>query len=319
MSVMDNVQKVVEAVAGDKLGDVSWNYDKVPDQSGKTFVVTGGSSGLGFEFCKQLAAKNANVVLAARNVERSDDAIDNIRQETKAGKISFEHVDLASLKSVKDFADRVNSQHPSLQCLINNAGVQIPEGMEKTQDGIEVHIGVNFLGHFYLTHLLLPKIQASAPGSRIVFMSSPEESRGFVPWDDLTGKSIDRTSFDWYGAANLCKLMVGKEIARRLEGSGVDLFVVQPGMTTTDLFRKMDFSKKESTAHNKLQQVGGQTLENGAISTIYAATEPSLQGKGGLWLGPYYTKTPIALNVFQTMPQEPGNDEAKDPAKSWAS
>jgi NAD(P)-dependent dehydrogenase (short-subunit alcohol dehydrogenase family) len=113
---------------------------------------------------------------------------------------------------------------------------------------------------------------------RIVFMSSPEESRGFIPWDDMKGTAVEKSDFNWYGTSNLLRLMSGKELADRLQGSGVDVFVVQPGMSQTDFFPKMDYSQTESTLHNKMQEAAGQPAYRGAYSALYAATEPSLEG-----------------------------------------
>ncbi|KAL4441496.1 hypothetical protein ABPG77_002000 [Micractinium sp. CCAP 211/92] len=225
-------------------------------------------------------------------------------------------------RSIEEFAQRFRDRGSKLTCLMNNAGVQIPKGPEKTSEGFEIHVGTNFLGHFLLTHLLLDVLRENAP-ARIVFMSSPQGARSpGIPWDDLAEGSSPRggefvrpgeSSMDLYGTANLCKLMVAKEMAQRLEGSGVDVFVVQPGTTQSDLFPKQDYEKSESKMLDTLQKYAGQSPERGALSTLYCATEPELQGKPGGYYGPWYSSSGMAVNVGNTAELEPTSKEAQDP------
>ncbi|KAI7836301.1 hypothetical protein COHA_009809 [Chlorella ohadii] len=305
-----------------------WSPSRIADQSGRVYIITGADSGLGFEMTKALAQKNATVVMACRNEERAEDAIKRIRDDTQGGSLHYMHVDLASLKSVRSFAEAFLARSLPLHCLINNAGLGLPHEAH-TEDGFETTIGVNFYSHLLLTHLLLPHIKKSAP-ARIVFMCSPEESRGFIPWDDMKGAAVDKSDFNWYGTSNLLHLMAAKELADRLQGSGADVFMVQPGMSQTDFFPKMDYSQTESTMHNKMQQVAGQPAYRGAHSSLYAATEPSLEGTsaGGpaRVFGPWYWAQPLKLfgrgswqfpmtaNLMQCHLQEPSNALARDAA-----
>lgn len=222
---------------------------------------------------------------------------------------------------MRAFAGEFLGTQLPLHGLVCNAGVGLPR-QSHTEDGFETTVGINFYSHFYLAHLLLDKLKASAP-SRLVFMSSAEESRGFVPWEDMKGAKVERGDFNWYGSANLWKLMAAKELAERLRGTGVEVFAVQPGMSRTDFFPKMDYSQPESTTHNKMQQLAGQPASRGAISTLFAATEPSLAGGGrsGSYFGPYYFRLPnwfsahfpFTLNVGQTLELQPANSLARDP------
>eukprot|EP00887_Chlorella_sp_A99_P008265 scaffold12.g8265.t1 len=255
------------------LGGLTWSAKDIPSLAGCNYIVTGGSSGIGFVACKRLAEHGGRVILAARDAARSRDAINNIRAEVPDANVDFMEVDLSSFKSIRKFADDFRATGQPLHCLVNNAGVQIPEGVEKTEDGFEVHVGT------------------------VVFMSSPQEARSpGIPWDDLMGEHIKpgESSMDWYGTANLCKIMVAKELATRLEGTG-------------------DFSKKESSMLDWTQKLMGQSEESGALSTLYCATEPSLEGKSGSYFGPWYGSSGMAVNVGNTMELEPSSDEAKNP------
>ena len=326
---MDYVRNAIN-YAKSKFGQVTWTPRRIPDLSGRVCIVTGGDSGIGYEVVKRLAEHHAYVIMAGRNEQKCRAAISNIRSTDgiSNGQIEFMPLDLSSLKSVQQFADMFHSRGVPLHLLINNAGFGVPEGQERTDEDLEIHIGTLFFGHLLLTHLLLDILKASAP-SRIIFMSSAEEARGFVPWDDLSGMQAKElgTNFDWYGAANLCKLMVAREMSRRMKTSTVlspvpDIFAVQPGIASTGFFSKMDYSKPETTLHNKAQQMGGQSPETGAISTLYAATEPNLQdfqyiGPWYFWFPAWWTVTkkfPMALNVFQTASLQPSSPEGKDMA-----
>ncbi|KAL4440134.1 hypothetical protein ABPG75_003135 [Micractinium tetrahymenae] len=137
------------------------------------------------------------------------------------------------------------------------------------------------------------------------------------------GVIVEKSDFTWYGSANLWKLMAAKELAECLHGTGVEVFAVQPGMSRTDFFSKMDYSQTDSTTHNKMQQLGGQPASRGAISALFAATEPSLAGEGrsGAYFGPYYFRLPnwfsahfpFTFNMGQTMELQPANSLARDP------
>ncbi|PSC67583.1 hypothetical protein C2E20_8740 [Micractinium conductrix] len=250
----------------------------------------------------QRAVEESGVHRELRRARRQDgptrngkQAIEAIRRQEgpNCGAIEFLPLELSSLRSVRRCAEAFLARGLPLHCLVCNAGLGLPQEPH-TEDGFETTVGVNFYGHLYLLHLLLDHLKRSAP-SRLVIMSSPEESRGFIPWDDMAGKNVDKSDFNWYGSANLWKLMVAQEVAERLKGTGVSVFAVHPGMSKTEFFPKMDYSQTESTLHNKMQQAGGQSAATGATSTLFAATEPGLEGESGAFYGPYYFAAPMKL------------------------
>src|SRR5262245_60975305 len=164
----------------------------IPDQSGRTAVVTGANSGIGFETVRALAAKGARVVLACRNEERGRDAERRLRAAVPDADARFEPLDLGSLTSVRRFAEKLSADEPRLDLLVNNAGVMMtPRG--KTADGFETQLGTNHFGHFALTGLLLPRILA-APKPRVVTVSSLVHLTGRIDFDDLDAeRSYDAT------------------------------------------------------------------------------------------------------------------------------
>ena len=198
--------------------------------------MTGATSGIGLETARRLAEKHAFVIMASRDEEEGAAAVAWIRERTSNGTLEFQHLDLASLASIRAFAERFRARGLPLHILVANAGVMSPRD-ERTADGFEIHQGVKFLGHFYLIHLLLDVVKTSAP-SRVVVMSSAEEARAAgVPWNDLGGRRVPppgESTIAWYGTSNLCSLMYAREMDRRLKAAAVlsdvpDVFAVEPG------------------------------------------------------------------------------------------
>jgi len=210
------------------------------DLSGKRYVVTGANSGIGFECTKQLAKQGADVVLACRRPAEGEKAAAEIRAESPSGTIEVRELDLGSLDSVRAFAEAFTRDHDRLDGLLNNAGVMnTDEG--KTQDGFETQLGINHLGHFLLTELLVETLKASAP-ARIVIVSScfhdkAQGREGEIHFDDL---HFDERSYDgWeaYAQSKLANVLHAKELAKRLEGTGVTTASVHPGWVRTNLIR----------------------------------------------------------------------------------
>ncbi|GAB4817856.1 hypothetical protein N2152v2_004902 [Parachlorella kessleri] len=293
-----------------------WSYDEMPDLSGRVFIVTGGNSGVGFEMVRHLALHNAHVIIASHGKPRMADATNTLRELIKdsKGRVDYMMLDLSSLKSVRAFADSFRALGLPLHGLLNNAGVHVRD-IERTEDNFELAIGTNFYGHFYLTHLLLDILKASGP-SRVCNITSPQEARGCLDWNDLKGEFARLSTMDDYSSSEQMSLMSGLELGRRLAGSGVDVFVGSPGFSQTgvcrqtggqaggreDLFRKMDYRKPESTTINWLQNLLGQSAARGALSMVYTATAPELEGRGGEYYSPYYFKNhlvwPFLRGVF---------------------
>ncbi|MBO9874388.1 MULTISPECIES: oxidoreductase [Xanthomonas] len=207
----------------------------VPDQSGKTFIVTGANTGIGFEIARALATRRARVLLACRDERKAQAAMNRIRAETSGANLAFLPLDLADLTSVRNAA-ALAGKEPRIDALINNAGVQGTK-LKRTRQGVEMTFGVNHLGCFAFTALMLPKL-AETSGSRIVVTSSGLHKDAKIAWDDLNAE----TSYKWmprYAASKLANLLFVFELDRRLRAAGMPVTAVacHPGLAGTDLAR----------------------------------------------------------------------------------
>jgi NAD(P)-dependent dehydrogenase (short-subunit alcohol dehydrogenase family) len=160
-----------------------WDSSNIPDQTGRTVVVTGANTGIGYEAARVLANKKAHVILAVRSLEKGNVAAEKIRAQNDDANVSVMTLDLADLSSIGKFSDDFKHEHKSLDLLINNAGVMLPP-YSKTKDGFEIQFGTNHLGHFALTGLLIETMKHTA-GSRIVNISSIAHKSGNIQFDDL--------------------------------------------------------------------------------------------------------------------------------------
>jgi NAD(P)-dependent dehydrogenase (short-subunit alcohol dehydrogenase family) len=254
-----------------------WSAADVPDQTGRIAVVTGSNSGIGYEAAAVLARRGATVILACRNLDKTRQAA----QRMGPGTTEVEELDLSSLASVRDFAERIRSSHPKLDLLINNAGVMWTP-RSTTQDGFELQFGTNHLGHFALTGLLLDLLLA-VEGSRVVTVSSFGHKMGRIHFDDLQlehGYGRHRA----YAQSKLANLMFTYELQRRLAAAGAPTIAVaaHPGTAHTDLTR---YSPGPLHRLNKaFGRVVAQTAAMGALPTLRAATDPDV--KGGDYYGP---------------------------------
>jgi NAD(P)-dependent dehydrogenase (short-subunit alcohol dehydrogenase family) len=259
-----------------------WTAADVPDQTGRIAVVTGANSGLGLAAARALAAAGADVVLACRNTGKGDDAATSIRAAVPAATVSVESLDLSSLASIREFAERFGSGHDGLDLLINNAGVMAPPRRE-TADGFELQLGTNHLGHFALTGLLLGEMQGRED-ARVVTVSSTAHKFGRINFDNLQG---ERRYFRWsaYGQSKLANLLFARELDRRLRaaGSAVKSLAAHPGYAATNL-QSASPPLIDRTVMAVTNRLLGQSPEMGALSELYAATRPNLDG--GLFIGP---------------------------------
>jgi NAD(P)-dependent dehydrogenase (short-subunit alcohol dehydrogenase family) len=181
----------------------NWTANQIPDQKGRTVVITGASSGIGYETARALAAKGAQVVMAIRNLEKGEEVVQQLKRENPKASLKLMKLDLSNLASVRQFAEDYQQTHDSLSILINNAGVMTPP-YQKTKDGFELQFGSNHLGHFALTGLLLPMLN-NAPSSRVVTLSSTVMKSGKIDFGNLDGsKGYNRVKF--YGQSKLYKL-----------------------------------------------------------------------------------------------------------------
>jgi NAD(P)-dependent dehydrogenase (short-subunit alcohol dehydrogenase family) len=253
----------------------NWTTADIPDQTGRTAIVTGANTGLGFETAKALASKGAHVVLAVRNLDKGRAAADLIGART-GGDVAIQELDLTSLDSIRAAADQLRSEYDTIDLLINNAGVMMTP-KSTTSDGFELQFGTNHLGHFAFTGLLLDRVLA-APGSRVVTVSSIGHRLGRIPFDDLQSeKSYSRTGA--YGQSKLANLLFTYELQRQLKGTNTIAVAAHPGSSSSELGRNVPAWVQLVFAPLTLQGA-----DMGALPTLRAATDPSVLG--GQYYGP---------------------------------
>ena len=256
-----------------------WTDADVPDQSGRVAVVTGSNTGLGYDTARVLAERGAKVVLAVRDTEKGAAAAARITQAAPGADISVQALDLGSLESIRAAAAELNAAHPSIDLLINNAGVMYPATRTVTTDGFETQFGTNHLGHFALTGLLLDNL-LRVPGSRVVTVSSVgHRIIAKIHFDDLQWeKKYNRVAA--YGQSKLSNLMFTYDLQRRLAAKGENTIAVaaHPGLSDTELMRHMPGFLKPVVS------TVAQTAAMGALPTLRAATDPS--ARGGQYYGP---------------------------------
>ena len=255
---------------------------EIPSQLGRTAVVTGATGGLGYETALALAKAGAEVVLTGRDDWKGQSAIEKIGREVIGAKISYERLDLANLASVADFAKQMQAR-PSLDLLINNAGVMALPRRQTTADGFEMQFGTNHLGHFALTARLMPLLRrASAP--RVVSLSSLAHRTGLIDFSDLQGERV-YSPWKAYGQSKLACLMFALELQRRSDAAGWNLTSVaaHPGFARTNLFAGGP-GGLVSLATDFAAPFFGQSAADGARPILFAAT--SSQAKPGAYYGP---------------------------------
>ena len=264
----------------------SFDVGALPDQHGRTAIVTGGNGGIGLEAARMLAQKGARIVLGCRNAEKAKTAVDAIGHGAPGAQVEVLPLDLASLASVREFARAYAARHARLDLLVNNAGVMaIPR--RETADGFEMQLGTNHLGHFALTGLLLELLLAT-PGARIVNVSSGAHRAGKMRFDDLQStKSYAR--WGAYGQSKLANLLFTFELQRRLgQQKRTQISVAcHPGWAATDLqfvAARMDGSRLLAIASRIGNRLLAQSAAEGALPTVKAAIAPDVQG--GDYYGP---------------------------------
>jgi NAD(P)-dependent dehydrogenase (short-subunit alcohol dehydrogenase family) len=257
-----------------------WTTTDIPDQTGRTAVITGANTGLGYETAAALAAKGAHVVLAVRNLDKGKAAADLISARAPGASVALQALDLTSLESIREAADQLRAQHDSIDLLINNAGVMMTP-KSSTKDGFELQFGTNHLGHFAFTGLLLDRVLA-VPGSRVVTVSSVGHrfARSGIRFDDLQWDR-DYSRVGAYGQAKLANLMFTYELQRRLQGTSTIAVAAHPGGSNTELMRNLPVAIR---GLGSLLEPLFQGPDMGALPTLRAATDPGVLG--GQYYGP---------------------------------
>jgi NAD(P)-dependent dehydrogenase (short-subunit alcohol dehydrogenase family) len=254
-----------------------WTTQDIPDQSGRVAVVTGANSGIGYVTARELARKGARVVLACRSETRGEAAVDRLRAELPDARVELGRLDLGDLASVREFA--AGFPYERLDVLVDNAGVMaLPYGT--TADGFETQFGVNHLGHFALTGLLLPALLA-APGARVVVVSSGMHALANIDMNDLNSERRYRR---WiaYARSKTANLLFTHELARRAAAHGTDLVVAaaHPGYAATNLQTTGPLAEGRPAAERLVRianRVIAQPAEAGALPVLYAAAEPGVR------------------------------------------
>jgi len=280
-----------------------WTSKDIKNQSGKVIMVTGANIGLGYETALALYKAGAHVVLACRDHNKAEEAVNKIKAEGGTGSLEIAILNLSDLAQIEQFANDFKKTHSKLDVLINNAGVMAPP-KSFTQQGYELQFGVNFLGHFALTGHLYDLLKAT-PGSRIVTVSSGAFRRGAIDFDSFKAEqSYD--SWREYAQSKLGNILFSFELQNKIDAAGdtVKSIAVQPGANKTDLQRHMSQEEFEVA----LERVGPlMDAWQGALPSLYAAVAPEAEG------GAFYE--PDQDNGFRGYPA-PGfiDDNAKDDA-----
>jgi NAD(P)-dependent dehydrogenase (short-subunit alcohol dehydrogenase family) len=263
-----------------------WSADDIPDLARRTIVITGANSGIGFEAAKAFAARGATVVMACRNPAKAQAALERIREATPAADVSTLEMDLNSLASVRKAADALLAERPVVDLLINNAGViMLPYG--QTEDGFEQHFGINHLGHFAFTGLVLGAVLAADAG-RVVTVGSNGHRMGKIDFDDIAF-SRGYKPLRGYGRSKLANLLFSYELQRRLAKAGVSArsLAAHPGGANTDaggFGGDSPMRRKLKQAVDHVPNPIVHSAHKGALPIMRAAVDP--ESEGGQYYGP---------------------------------
>lgn len=288
----------------------NWTTQNIPDLTGKVIIVTGGNNGIGYEAAKEFSRKGAHTILACRNQEKAQKALEKIKAEIPDANAEVMLLDLASLQSIRQFSEAFTGKFDRLDVLLNNAGIMmVPYG--KTADGFERQLGTNHLGHFALTGLLLDKLLAT-PGSRIVNISSLAHRQGEMDFDNLQFENgTGYTPQKAYGRSKLANLLFTYELQRRLEAAGTETIAIaaHPGVSNTALADHFPGVKY-------LRPLFGffmQPAAIGALPGIRAAVDPA--AKGGQYYGPDHPRGVRGYPVV--VESTPASHNQEDAQKLW--
>jgi NAD(P)-dependent dehydrogenase (short-subunit alcohol dehydrogenase family) len=293
-----------------------WSPDDIAPQTGRRVIVTGANSGIGYHAAAILASHGAEVVFACRDEQRGAGALARLRAQVPGARVRLAQLDLASLASVRAFADHELELCQPLDLLINNAGVMAPPRRLETADGFELQFGTNVLGHFALTGILLPAFEMAAHSSpdrpRVVTVASIAHKQGRLDFDDL--QAIRHYGpMRAYRQSKLANLMFAFELDRRLRAvqSRVMSVAAHPGVASTNLFRNGDHSAVRRAARAALSGFIGTMLNSdlaGALPTLYAATAPDVVDGG--YYGP--------LGLFEMRGEQVGPAKVASQARDEA-
>ncbi|MGF6674352.1 oxidoreductase [Paraburkholderia tuberum] len=265
-----------------------WTTDDIAPQTGKRVLITGANSGIGYQAALTLMRKGARVILACRDKRRAEKALARLKAEVPGASAELAILDLASLASVRSFAQKELAEQRRIDILVNNAGVMAPPKRLETTDGFELQFGTNMLGHYALTALLMPALELAAAESpdrpRIVTIASIAHKQGRIDFDDLQSEK-HYSPMQSYRQSKLANLIFAFELDRRLRAANSRVMSVaaHPGVANTNLFRSGDRSTLSRAARSLAGHVISVALNSesaGALPTLYAATSPHVDDGG---------------------------------------
>jgi len=245
---------------------------------GKVVVITGANTGIGKICALDMAKRGGKIILLCRSPERGEAAAEEIRKETKA-EVIFHKCDLASLASVRECAEQLNNSLPKIDILLNNAGVMMCP-LSRTEEGFEMQIGTNHLGHFLLTNLLMPLLKKAAPDARIVNVSSKAHEPGRMNFDDINYEKRPYGAGGAYCQSKLANVLFTRELARKGEGSGVNAYALHPGVIATELGRHLNANPVLKCMSMMIMPLM-KTPEAGAQTSLYCCLEQSISDENG--------------------------------------
>jgi NAD(P)-dependent dehydrogenase (short-subunit alcohol dehydrogenase family) len=252
-----------------KLRELKWGWVRSnASLKGQIFVITGANTGLGFETAQILANRQATVILACRNLEKANEAINRIRRKTSEGTLIALELDLASFDSVRKFAQKIKTTYPDFDCLINNAGMSTKESLT-TKENFELHTGVNHLGHYLLVDLLKDNIKSN--NSRVVIVSSKMHEKGSIDFENF-GKFVENAGSRFNNMYNNSKLMNFYH-ARELYKRDYDVQVLCPGLCHTDFFRNYNPRWYHYILFSPIVLLFLRSAKQGAQNIVFAATD----------------------------------------------
>jgi retinol dehydrogenase 12 len=247
--------------------------------SGRTFLVTGGNTGIGFATAQDLARRGGRLYVACRSREKGEAAISAIKASAGNDEVFFLHLDLADLDSVRACAREFLALDEPLHVLLNNAGLAGRQGV--TKEGFELAFGVNHLGHFLLTQALTDRIVASAPARVVTVSSDAHYTAKSIDWDELRQRGHGLTGMHQYAVSKLCNVLFTQELSRRLDGTGVTSYAVHPGTVASDIWRRIPWPVRPILTRRMI------STTEGAQTSLYCATSADVAQASGR----YYEKS----------------------------
>jgi NAD(P)-dependent dehydrogenase (short-subunit alcohol dehydrogenase family) len=263
---------------------------------GKLCVVTGANSGIGRVTARELAKRGARVVLAARSRERTEPALEEVRRAAGADAGEFLQLDLSRLDAVRAAAAELLDRGHPIHVLINNAGLAGNRG--RTRDGFELAFGVNHLGHFLFTNLLLDRLRASAPARVVTVASTAHKVAKGIDFDAVRRRTTSVTAFPEYGVSKLANILFSAELGRRLAGSGVTTYALHPGVIASGIWRNVPWPLRP------LIRLFMKSNEEGAATTLWCATGEDLADESGGYYDEMQRARPSAIAEDERLARE---------------